>query len=149
MKEHLVRWEPLHDNPFCRQNNELHLVAFSYEKDFVLQFENVKTNEQYEFVYAANEAQGQQAFITFRMIEELTIPDIEDLIADFFETEDAAALQYGPTFYKVANSTYLQWYDEKNPLRKQIRPNAQHHLFVTSTLYIDIITEIEPTVTKR
>lgn len=148
MKEHLLLWEPLEHNPFCRQKNELHLVAFSYEQDFILLFEDIETNEQYRFMYESRENHGKHAFITFRMTEELTIPDIEDLISDFFKTENANTLSYGPTFYKVANSEYLKWYDAKNPLRKDIRPNAEHHLFVTSTLYIEIITEIEPRVSK-
>ncbi|OCS82244.1 hypothetical protein A6K76_16340 [Caryophanon latum] len=121
-------------------------MANQHAWHFILLFENIETNEQYRFIYEAIESEGKQPFLTFRMTEELTLPSIEELIAEFFETAEAAALDYGPTFYKVANSQYMKWYDAQHPSRKDIRPDAQHHLFVTSTLYIEIITEIEPSV---
>lgn len=145
-KEELLIGEPLNENTFCRRNNEMHLVKFSFEKDFLLVFENIKSKEKYTFSYQSCE--GKKGLITFRITEELTRPDIEELIFEFFNKKEAYSLIYGPTFYKVQNSSFLKWYDENYAVRKILHPNAEHHLFVTSTFYIEVISEVQPIVTK-
>lgn len=146
MKEQLLIWEPLAGNPFCRKNNEMSLVKLSFEKDFVLVFEDIKSKEEYTFSYQSSE--GRKAFITFRIIEELVRPDIDELIFEFFNKIENSSLNYGPTFYKVQNSSFLKWYDDNYEIRKIIQPNAEHHLFITSTFFIEVISEVQPVVSK-
>lgn len=146
MKEQLVLWEPLEGNPFCRRHNELHLDKFSYEHDLILTFHDVKNNEMYTFIYEALE--GIRSFITLRIADEFKRGDIDKLINEFFDKEEAKSLNYGPTFYIVQYSSFLEWQDSNDPVRIILQPNAEHHLFITSNFYIDVLTEIQPTVSK-
>lgn len=146
MKEQLLIWEPIVGNPFCRKNNEMNLVKLSFEKDFVLVFEDNKSKEMYSFSYESSE--DRKAFITFRIVEELVRPDIEELIFEFFNKIENNSLNYGPTFYKVQNSRFLKWYDDNYEIRKVIQPNAEHHLFITSTFIVEVISEVQPVVSK-
>ena len=145
-KEELLIWEPLKENTFCRRNNEMHLVKLSFEKDFILVFENIISKEKYTFSYHSLE--GRKSFITFRITDELARPDIDGLIFEFFNKKEASSLKFGPTFYKVYNSSFLKSYDDIYEIRKVLQPNAEHHLFVTSTFYIDVISEVQPVVSK-
>lgn len=147
MKEQLLIWEPIEGNPFCRRNNEMHLVKFSFKENLVLVFEDIKSNEEYTFTYKSSE--GIRSFITLRIADEFKRADIDKLIKEFFEKEEEEkSLNYGPTFYKVQHSSFLDWQDSNDPVRKILQPNAEHHLFITSVFYIDVLTEIQPTVSK-
>jgi hypothetical protein len=146
MEEHLLIWEPIEGNPFCRRNNELHLDKFSFEQNLVLVFHDVKKNEMYTFEYKAIE--GKPSFITLRIADEFKRGDINKLINDFHEKEEAKSLNYSPTFYKVQHSTFLEWQDLNDPIREILQPNTEHHLYITSVFYIDVLTEIQPTVSK-
>lgn len=144
-KEKLIIWEPLEDNPFCRFDNEMHFVEMHYQKDFVLVFEDAKNLKKYRFTYKQDKAQTY-AIISFRFFDELTRPDIDNLLENVWrEHEDT--LTYKPTFYKVNNSSLLSWYDSIYPARANLYRNAEHHLYVTSEYMLEVISEYEPTIT--
>ncbi|KQL36097.1 hypothetical protein [Psychrobacillus sp. FJAT-21963] len=149
-KEKLTVWEPIKtkDNQFSRLYNELVFFEMHYQKDFVLVFEDTDHSKKYIFTYDYNKSQ-KYAIITFRLFDEMTRPDIEELISKVGkerEEEGLSKLTYEPNFYKVENSSFLSWYDNIFPARASLQPKAEHHLYITSDYIIDVLSEYDPTV---
>lgn len=151
--EKLIVWEPIKakEIQFSRFYNELLFYEMHYRKDFVLVFEDVKHSKKYTFTYENKKSQ-KYAIITFRFFDELTRPDIEELISKVGkvrEKEGLSNLTFEPTFYKVENSSFLSWYDNIFPARAVLQPKAEHHLYITSDYIIDVLSEYEPTVSVQ
>lgn len=149
--EKLVVWEPIEDkvNQFSRFYNELLFHEMLYQKDFVLVFEDVNHRKKYSFTYKQDKT-TTYAIISFRLFDEMTRPDVENLISKVGEQREEdglSKLTYEPTFYKVENSSFLSWYDNIHPARVGLHPNAEHHLYITSDYMIDVLSEHEPIVT--
>lgn len=149
VNEELIVWNPLKQNPFSRFDNELHFVEMHYQKDFVLVFEDIKFSKKYKFTYKQDE-HVNYPIITFRFFDEMTRPDIEELISKVEKKRDEEGLSkltYEPTFYKVRNSRFLSWYDSIYPARVGIQPNAEHHIYISSEYILEVLSEQEPIIT--
>lgn len=142
-KEKLLLWEPLTENPFSRLEREMLFVKMVYEVDFILVFKDYETSFEYTFTYKKPE-ERPYPILTFRSCEEMARPDIESLIG-LLENPPT----YNPTFYKVENSDFLAWYDNNFSARATLQPNVEHHLFITSDFFIDVLSEIQPVVTIK
>lgn len=144
--EKLIVWEPLKPSTFDRFMNEMDFVKMSYEEDFILIFQNYKTNEQFTFTYKL--PHSGHPVLTFRFTDEMARSDIESLIGQLAKENfnRNIKLHYEPTFYKVENSSYLAWYDSVFSARPILHPNAEHHLYITSNFFIDVLSEYEPII---
>ncbi|MEW4286196.1 hypothetical protein [Priestia koreensis] len=142
--ERLVIWEPLEENPFCRYTNEMQFVEMHYQKDFVLVFEDFKTQKIYRFTYEQSKAQTY-AIVSYRFFDELTRPDIDTLIDNLFKEQGNSS--YRPTFYKMENSEFISWYDKVYSARVGMYPNTEHHVYLTADYVLEVLSEYEPTVT--
>ncbi len=137
----LAFWEPLDHNLFCNYKSQLRFFDFRYGKDFILAFEN--TNESELILFNYKNSQTGPAIMAFQFHSNLVRSDINNLINAFLEEN---SYTYEPTFFKVSNSHWINWYDEVFPARVQINPNAEHHLFLTDDLYIEVMSEQEPEI---
>lgn len=147
-EEELVVWEPLGDNFFDRFENEMHYESISYEIDFILVFTDTKTDKKVTFTYRAPE-NTPLPVLTFRFTEEMGRADIEYLITQSYEKKkkNNSVMTYNPTFYKIRNSAFLKWYDTAFPARPIIYPEVEHHLYITSNFFIDVLSEVLPEIT--
>ena len=75
----LVIWEPLEDKPFDRFHKPMGLVNLQYDGDFILTFTSFEGVKEYTFTYKRDESHFY-AIRTFRILEEFTRGDIEELI---------------------------------------------------------------------
>lgn len=147
--EKLIVWEPLKPNKFDRFTNEMDFFKMSYEEDFILIFQNYKTNEEFTFTYKS--PSFGHPVLTFRFTDEMARSDIESLIGQLAKENFHKNIKSvnEPTFYKIENSSYLAWYDSVFSSRPILHPNAEHHLYITSNFFIDVLSEYEPVVEVR
>lgn len=146
----LVIWEPLQVNPFDRFHAPINLVSMHFEGDFVLKFNTFNSSKEYIFTYKQNQS-NYYAIRHFRILEEFIRHDIEILIDQFRlkrESLGLPKLTYNHTFFKIENSSFLSWYrsiDPSFPLQEDCC--VEHHLYITSNYFIDVLSEQQPTIT--
>lgn len=147
MKEKIEVWEPLLENPFCNLKKQLYFYDISCMNDFILVFKEVESSKLYVFIY---ENLGKDtAVISFHFSPLLSRSDFDQLVREFWKREEEAgtnSLSYEPTFFKICNSGWISWYDSVFPARVQLNPEVEHHAYVTSDFYIEVMSEQEPNV---
>lgn len=147
MNEKLELWEPLLENPFCNLKNQLHFYDMSCMSDFIVVFEEAGSSRLYVFIY--EDLKRDAAIISFHFYPLLTRSDFNQLVINFWKDREEAEtnfLSYEPTFFKVCHSSWISWYDRIFPARVQLNPEVEHHAYVTSDFYIEVMSEQEPTV---
>ena len=89
--------------------------------------------------------------LTFRFTDEMARSDIESLIGQLAKENfhKNIKLHNELTFFKIENSSYLAWYDSVFSARPILHPNAEHHLYITSNFFIDVLSEYEPVVSIK
>ena len=148
--ERLISWEPFEEKPFDRFDKPMCLTNLQFDGElFILTFSSDGSKE-YTFTYKRTETHFYP-IRTFRVLEEVTRGDIEELIHNAFlerEKEGLPRATYNTTFYKVENSTYLSWNQELDPsLPRPQNCTLEHHLYITSDYFIDVLSEIQPVIT--
>ncbi|MFJ7936521.1 hypothetical protein [Sporosarcina sp. NPDC096371] len=147
MNEKLELWEPLTENPFCNLKNQLHFYDMSCLHNFILVFEEAGSSRLYVFIY--ENLKKDTAVISFRFYPLLTRSDFDQLAINFWKEREetgAHSLSYEPMFFKVCYSSWISGYDSIFPARVQLNPEAEHHAYVTSDYYIEVMSEQEPIV---
>lgn len=146
MNEKLENWKPIQKNPFCNLNNQLHFYDMSNLYDFILVFENAKSSDLYIFRY--KNLKRDTAVISFHFYPSLSRSDFYDLSVEFWKERDEEVhpLSYEPTFFKKRNSSWIDWYDSIFPARVQLNPKVEHHVYITSDFYIEVMSEQNPDV---
>lgn len=147
----LIIWEPLKNNPFDRFIEPMSLVSMHYDgEELEITFSAFNSGQQFKFTYKQDET-NFYAIRHFRILKELTRGDIEILIGKLREEREVTGLTrfaYNPTFYKVENSSFESWYkniDLSLPLPEDSR--LEHHLYIASDYFIDVLSEQQPTIT--
>ncbi|WP_342567513.1 hypothetical protein MKY09_02655 [Psychrobacillus sp. FSL K6-4046] len=151
----LITWEPIQNNPFDRFKEPMDLVSMHYDfEKFELTFATCTLNnpvQEFKFTYK----QDENYFYPvrhFRILEEHIRSDLENLFGEIYKERKDAGLPnhlYDSTFYKVENSSFESWYksiDGSLPLPED--STLEHHLYVTGNHFIDVLSEVQPTITK-
>ena len=148
----LIIWEPLENNPFDRFKEPMNLISMHYDGvDLELTFSTFNSGQEFKFTYKSDET-NFYAIRHFRILKELTRDDIEILIDKLRDERDVTGLTrlaYDPTFYKIENSSFESWYkniDFSLPLPED--SHLEHHLYIASDYFIDVLSEQQPTITK-
>jgi len=145
----LIIWEPLENNPFDRFRVQMNLISLHYDgEDFVLIFTAFNSEEKFKFTYKQRDP-SFFAIRHFRILKEWTRDDIEILISKLREEMETLGLPtftYDPTFFKIENSSFKSWYKHIDLSLPNDSP-LEHHLYIASDYFVDVLSENQPTIT--
>ena len=151
----LIIWEPIQNNPFDRYKEPMDLVSmhYNFEKlEFIFATcTPMNSIQKFKFTYMQDENHFYPVR-HFRVLEEHTRTDLEYLFGKIYKERTDAGLPhllYDSTFFKIENSSFESWYksiDGSLPLPED--STLEHHLYVTGNHFIDVLSEVQPIITK-
>lgn len=130
-------WEPLKGI-----SDNLDYIEFKFAKGLQLKFEDRDGNE-INFIY--DQLINGMFVWASRFTEESIRGDIDQLALqariNHFNSENKSWC-----LYKVSNSDFLEWYDELPGPGSDLFPEVEHHVFMSSEIIFDVLSEYEPKV---
>ena len=148
-KGQLVRWIPLKGEVFDRFMKPMYLENLEFDGE--LRLTVGPENNRYQFVYERTE----RFFFPIRAHRihlEYVRSNIEERIGDLVKNlkESGQPLpDYNSTFYKIANSSYLEEYLKLDDSIPDFEIAAlEHHLYITDDYFIDVLANVQPSIKK-
>lgn len=148
-KGQLIRWVPLQGEVFDRFMKPMYLENLEFDGELRLTVGS--ENNRYQFAYERTE-RFYFPIRAHRIHLEFVRHDLEERIGDFIgnlKVSGQPLSKYNHTFYKVANSSYLEEYLKIDDSIPDFEIAAlEHHLYITDDYFIDVLANVQPTIKK-
>ncbi|WP_366163077.1 hypothetical protein ABXS71_08600 [Bacillus infantis] len=129
--------------PHNKIMGEMEYVEIILSNNLTLIFEDIK-GTKIKFIYDKN-INGSVVWAS-RFTDDFIRGDISHLTADARERGLGSRTSPWSLYKAVDNSDFLQWYDTLPGPGSKEYPHIQHHVFATSEILYEILSEYEPKI---